>query len=269
MKSDCRFYAEHMGPLLLGELSSQEEEEFEQHFQVCLQCAAEKGRLSETLEQLGSLEEVSVPRPFFVSPPPEAISPWQLSKRLPWRWQVALSSTALALVLVGAFSLGGLEVRVEAGALTLGFGGLAPRPSDEGPSEEGTEIEELTLAVLEAVEQRLRVRDRAMAEAVRGELSNLRSELERNQSSVINTALDRHQERLEQRWFERSGALETGVREFVVLSYDHFSDQYRTDLESFSSELDLFAIHNVLQERRMDLLSNAVLDIAAVPDRSR
>ncbi|MEE8587005.1 MAG: zf-HC2 domain-containing protein, partial [Acidobacteriota bacterium] len=183
---NCQDYREKIGPLLTEDLEPDERIQLERHLEGCPDCRQERELLSETLDQLSSLQEAAVPNHFFVQPEQPRLGPLQLLSRLSPLWKGVFAMLALAVLAGGALAVGGLQVRVEEGALMAGFGSL---PASQPAGLDQEQAAALASELLQTVERRIQQREAALTIALHRQISSLRTDFEQEGQQGIETLL--------------------------------------------------------------------------------
>jgi hypothetical protein len=257
MTDDCDGYRERLAPAVMDELAPRERQELESHLAACPGCARERERLERTLAELGSLEDVPVPRHFLVTSAVESRQPWHLLTQLSRSWKIVLATGAAALLVAAGLSLARLHVRIDERSVTLGFGEPPPETA------RGVVTEQTLAAVVASVDRRLAARDRALVTALRQEVAAIHSRLDGRQRSFLEAAVAAQEQRLDEQWRTRNAELRTAIADFVRVSHGQVRRQCRDDLDGFSNQLRMSAALDIRQEQRMEALSTAVYRIAA------
>lgn len=251
-------YREKIGSLLMEDLEADERLQMERHLEGCQECRQERELLSETLQQLSSLQDEAVPHHFFIQPERARLGPWQLLSRLSPLWKGVLAAVALAMLSTVALAVSGLQVRVEDGALMAGFGPLPARPT---PGLDQQQAAALAEGLLQAVDRRFEERDEALRVDLQRQLAGLQRGLSQEQRDGIEALLAGFEESLAQSWQRRDARLRLEVRDYVEAAYSDAQAQYRQDLVALGRQLEEFARRDDIQDERISLVSSAFMKI--------
>ena len=255
---NCQNYHEKIGPLLMEDLEPDERIQLEQHLASCPDCRQERDLLSETLDQLSSLQEAALPNHFFVQPEQPRLGLLQLLSRLSPLWKGVFAMLALAILAGAALAVSGLQVRVDEGALMAGFGSLpASRPAGLDQEQAAALVSDL----LQMVERRIQERDAALTIALHSRISSFRVDLEQEKQQGLETLLTDFEQRLARFWQDRDNRLRLEVRNYVESASGDVQVQYRRDLARLGLQLEEFAVRDDIQDERISLVSSAFLKI--------
>src|SRR5881296_972120 len=121
MESECKNYRDQIPQALMGELPEVTQMALDKHLAGCTPCAEEHRLYQDTLRQLRLAGDVEAPRHFFVYSEGRP-GPWKVLRDLTFAWKGALAAAAAAIVVLGGFALANLEIKAEAGSLTVHLG---------------------------------------------------------------------------------------------------------------------------------------------------
>lgn len=247
-RNDCQHAQEQMAPALIGDLDSGVLSQLREHITQCSDCAREMHLLSQALRRLSRLEEVPVPRPFFIEQPSgSGFGSWL--RRVTLGQRAAL--TASFLLLLGALVLAATDfrIRLEDGVATMGFGQL--------PTEEGLEQ-----AVVRTVDERLADYQRATA-ALGEQLAGNLASSEGRFRVLLEAALAAQRQQIQQDWLAYATEVESGVEGYVLGTLSGLNRGYRADLAGIADRLDRWDLRSAWQDQRVDNLTFAVLELSS------
>ena len=265
--NDCRQTMKQIAPAVIGELDSSARRQLEDHIAQCSDCARETHRLSQTLRSLSSLEELPVPRPFFIDQPEgNRFGSWLL--RLTLRQRAALAASVLLLLTTIVLAAADFRVRLEDRVATIGFG---PLPT-LSRSETGSSDDSFERAVARAQNERL-AHYQQLRVALEEQVARNLASSEENFGRLLETALASQRREIQQDLLAYAAQVESGVEGYVLGTWNGLSRSYAADLEGMADLLDGWALRSAVQEQRVADLAFAVLELgnssAATNDNPR
>ncbi len=244
MKADCTEFQKQIARLLLGDLTPEEQKSLEEHLSECSVCASEKERYAGTLNLLQSAEDEPVPRHFFIHPREMESNPWRLFLQLKRSWQAAAVVASVLLLLLGIAAISGLQVRVNADGLAVGFGS-------------NVDIDALKADLMHTIIER----DEASAsriEELREDIGGVLSDMV-SQQRVMLTTLVQQDAVLDQRISLTEDRLKAENRDLVLDVYDAVTKQRVQDLGMINFRLDSFETSYAAKELQTNQFLSALL----------
>lgn len=235
MNRSCSSFRRYLMDEWAGELHPDGKAELQAHLQQCPACRREQERLQKVAEDLANLEDLPVPRHFFVYPGKASAPRGRLTGRAAL-WKGALAAAALLVVVV---SLPLLDVRVAAhdGVLALSFG--RPLPPLVAPETFRNEL-------LALVEGRLQEVQTGLEEEWSAALHQFRRE--------ETARVDRLVEGLQGRWHQELRLQEALFREAMKSSllevYTLLEERHRQDMLQVGLRLEEMAVRDQVQATR-------------------
>lgn len=259
---NCHQYRDWSERLEAGEIDDRIPRSLLDHLAVCTACQSEKAEMENTLELLGSLEEVEPPRHFFVYQERERGKQWRSWWKALLVPQVVATVSSLALLLTLGVLVSGLQVRSEGASLTLGFGNL---PALAKPHLERDP--ELLRADFRAIlAQEMEARDRQVLEQVRSEISSFSNELSESQQQRLESVVASLEDRLDENLQERDHVLSESLRTVAIEIYQTLLDQQQTGLQNLNARLQRVEAAGHIQGTQTEALMATVLELARRQD---
>jgi len=247
MQESCRRCRDLLNREPFEELSPEERRDLDAHVTRCRDCAREQQALTETLEAMGSVEEIPAPRHFFVYEEHRS-SPWRTFRRLSPVWQGALGAAAVAGLVLVALTAARLHLRWEEGVLLASFGD-APRERLAGAWED---------ELLTAAEARSRAADLEWMARTRRELARLREEQSVQMQALLASGLRDIEGRVDLQVAAGARRVESDTRLTLSRFRQLVNNQRKRDLANLGRQLDGFATRNQIQSDRTNILMTAM-----------
>jgi len=247
MQESCRSCRDLLNRDPFEELTPEERRDLDAHVTLCRDCARERQALTETMEAMGSVEEVPPPKHFFVYEERRS-SPWSSFRRLSPVWQGALAAAALAGLVLVALTAARLHLRWEEGVLLASFGD-APRER----LARAWKHELLTVA-----QARSRAADLEWMDRLRRELARSREEQSGQMQVLLASGLREIEDRVDLQVATGTRRVESDTRLALSRFRQLVSQQRKRDLAILGRQLDGFATRNQIQSERTDLLMTAI-----------
>lgn len=260
MKTGCT-ETRRIAALMLGDVTEEERHELEAHLAGCPECREEQQGWAQTIQQLDSARDESVPRHFFVYPEERNSSPWRLFRLLPAGWQAATVGAMALLLALGMASALRVQIGRNGEAWAVGF----------GPSN--ADLAAVKRQALEAVAIGKREAMREATDGLRGELRDalldarrqLSTELAQAQRSQLYNAMARAMARIDARTAGRINAAEGEVRAdtqaMVAALYEVVARQRASDLEAISLRFDRNELNSAIKTQKTYELMDVVLQV--------
>ncbi len=261
MSDKCQEYKELIPRALLEGLEPDLKARLESHLSACAECRDEKALYEATCQDLNAMEEVPVPRHFFVSPDSERIGILQLLARLAFPWKLALATGSLAMLLLAASALSDFRFRAENGVYAFSFGKPLPEQASRAQVEE--QVKALRTELEGWVEQKVKSERQRYLTALKAEVEKADSRgLTPQQSLMLRTALAEAENRMADRIDSEGAALETRMAGSVTSLYDTVQAQRAEDLISIRGTISAAAIRNEANDRETNEVLSTLLEVA-------
>lgn len=254
MNAECKKYREQIAKGLFEDLEPAQTEAVEAHLRHCSDCAEQRILLLSTLSELRSLEEAPPPRHFYVYEDRGRSAFWNLFRQTSLLWRAVAGATLAVLLLLGGAAASNLQMRVDEGVVTLGFGKLSTQPE--------INPEQLKAEVLRAAQnQLLESRGEWMAQ-VRQEISQSEIALTQKQQDRLKLALDRMEGRFNDRIADEGAILEAKLNDSAVHIYRTLSRERQEQLALLNDRIDLLSVKGRIQGSQTEALMATVLQMA-------
>jgi hypothetical protein len=260
MKTGCSTYQSQIPKALMGELNASDQQALESHVEECSVCFRERELYAETVKQLSSAADVSVPRHFFVYSGEATASRWQALPRLLLSWRTAAIAAGLAAVVL---ALAPMQVRSERGAFVISFGHPAAT-AQPSASVEAIDVAKLKAEILSVVEERFRADRVEVIRTMRAELASSNAAFTRKQRALLETALSGAEARLDERLAATATSLETGTRNSLALFYRTMALQNERDFTAVNDRLNRLALSGEIKNNQTDAILETLLEVAEV-----
>ena len=258
MKDQCADFQNSIPAMLLGDPGFTLKNELLAHSSVCPACARELEQYRTTLDKLGSIPDLPVPRHFFVYGESAAKSPWALFRQLQPAWKAAMLAAAAAMLLMAALLTLGAQMRYEAGSLTLSFG----QPRDTAGGRAQTDIAALRMEMLQAMDARMEQQHQAWKTAVRIEFSELGAALSDRQRDLLQAGFARLENRFNDRLLTSQAALQGGTEKSLDNLYQLLRLERQQEVTAITDRIDLVAARGEEKAAQTDAILSTLLDAA-------
>jgi Putative zinc-finger len=258
MSMKCEDYRKRIPEALLHELSLEERQALEAHLADCPSCAEEQRLTLDTLQQLGSENDVAVPRHFFVTREQTVSTPWSFFRQMSLAWKAAF---ALALLAVGALVVTAIStLDREAGGITLNFG----KPSEPKTIalQTALNIEKLKTEILEAVEAKSRDDRLAWMQEMRQEVALSNQKLTQKQRNLLKTALAGLEARVGDRMVARELSMEATWKQSLGDFYETIQAQRKQDLMATRNGIEHLAAQGEVRSNETEAILATLLQVA-------
>jgi hypothetical protein len=238
----------------MGDLTAEEQQALDLHLRACPSCQGERDQYEETLRLLQSTDDEPVPRHFFVYPEERKVNPWQLFRQLMPRWQAAAVCVAALVVLIGAVSIIGVQVRADQGGWTVSVGRPGSAPAADTAA--------LKAEILRTTDERNQEVIREWVRALRVEMSRSRTELTEQQQDLLAASLTSLESRLNNRMALTADEIKTGSQKAIGDMYQAVSLQQDENVNAINARLDKAAASNELKFNQTDAILETLLQVA-------
>jgi hypothetical protein len=260
MNTDCGQIRESIPRKLVGDLTTQELQHLDAHLEFCAECRQEEHLYLRTFEHMRAGDDVPAPRHFFVYDQERSKSPWDLFRSMSFVWQGATATAVLAFVLLCAVTVAGLRVQFGPGAMIVSFGGKAVTAEEQAATM--AEMQALESRILQIAEQRNRKETLEWVRTLREEMAQGNRNLDQRQRTMIQTALNSVENRLETRITESAQALENTTAKSLSDLYATVNLQRERDVTAFSERLSKVALNGETRSNQTDVILDALLQAA-------
>ncbi len=259
MSKDCSYYREQIPKAMLDDLAVEDRQTLDLHLLNCPACRLEKELYAGTFQQLDSLEDVPVPRHFFVYPEERAANPWRLFRLMHPAWQGAVAVTIVAMGMLTAFAASRLQVRSENGAWTLAFGKLPPLPAAPAPA---IDIGALEARIVQIVEEKDRKERLEWVRTLRSEIAGSRRSLSQYQQVALDTALANSEARMDRRIEQTALSIQDQNNRSLSNLYQTVSQQREGDMATIDGRLTRLAVSGQIKSTQTDAILETLLQVA-------
>ncbi len=261
MNRDCSYFRDQIPRAMFGDLETAEQLSLDSHLADCVACRQEKDLYSETFRQMRSLEDVGVPRHFFVYPEERADNPWRLFRTMHPAWQGAVAAVVLMSIAFAALAATRVHVRSADGTWIVAFGSLpAVSPAPAPPSKVDTTA--LEAKILQIVEERNHKESLEWVRALRSEIARSQTNMTRRQQVVLETALASLESRMGGRIEQTARSVEDRNERSIANLYQTVSRQREIDLANMDSKLTGLAVSGEIKETQTNAILETLLQVA-------
>ena len=261
MNKDCRYFQEQIPKAMVGDLEAEEQPSLDAHLAECVACRQERELYSETLSQMRALEDVAVPRHFFVYPEERAANPWQLFRMMHPAWQGVAAAGLLVGVAFVALAVSQVHVRSKDGAWTIAFGNLPAVSPAPAPSPK-IDTAALEARILQIVEEKNRKEKLEWVRTLRSEINRSHSTLTRQQQIVLENALAGLESRMGSRMEQTARSVEERNNSSIASLYQAVSQQRELDLAAMDRKLTGLAVSGEMKETQTNAILETLLQVA-------
>jgi Putative zinc-finger len=237
MKPECKEYQEKIARSLLGDLTVEERQSFDDHLATCPDCRSEQKSYVRTLHLMKSVDNEPVPRHFFVSPEERNLNPWQLFRLMKPRWQ------AITTALAGLFLLTSIGW-----AMTYNRGNI--------------DIAALKKDILKAAEEKNSEAREIFLQEVRAEIARSRADLSQQQKAELAAAVTRMETRITGGLTRTEGRMREDANKLAVNLYTTVAQQRAQDLAFINLRFDSIQASNAHNTRQTDAILDTLLQAA-------
>jgi len=258
MRMKCEDYRRRILEASLHELSPEERQSLEAHLVDCPSCAEEQRLTLDTLQRLGSENDVAVPRHFFVTREETLSTPWSLFQQMSLAWKAA---STLALLVVGTLVVTAVSaLEREAGGITLNFG-RPSKPKTDAP-QTALDIEKLKTEILEAVQTKTRDDRLAWMQEMRQEMVLSNQKLTQKQKNLLKTALAGLEARVDDRMVARDLSMEASWKRSLGDFYKTIQAQRKQDLMATRNGIERLAAQGEVRSNETEAILATLLQVA-------
>lgn len=261
MTASCRDYKAFIPRAILGDLSQEEQQALDQHLAECSPCNREHRMYGETIRQLTAVQDVSVPRHFFVYPEESPGTPWHAFLRMSRAWQAATATILLVLGISALLAISRLQIRSEEGALVIGFGTL-PARGPVAPQAPQVDTSALESRILKIVAERSRQDNLEFLRTLRTEMTRSSKAIGREQRALLEQAINNVELRMGQLVSATAAGLEKKTDRSVQEIYRKVSLERARDLASIDNRMNLLAINGEVKNTQTDAILATLLQVA-------
>ncbi len=258
MTSGCGRFREQIPMAMLGDIGPEAQADLDRHIAECAPCRDEQELYRNTLGHVRAACDVPTPRHFFVYDEPSARTPWWLFRQMPRAWQTSMAAAAIVLAILSTAALTRLRVRVSDGALTVAFGAL-PSPVPAPPPVDTAALE---ARLLKAVEQRGRLESAKLLSTLRDEISNSGRKITGQQRALLQTALARVENRVDQNVTGAMAAVQARSDKSIADLYEAVSLQQQRDRSAIENRIDRLAVNGEAKSNQTDAILQTLLEVA-------
>ncbi len=261
MSEKCQEVRELILRAVVEDLEPDLRARLQNHLSACAQCREEQSLCEATHRRLSTVEDVPVPRHFFVQPDAERIDAWQALRRLAFPWKLALASVLAAALLVGVLAFSDFRFRAENGVYAFSFGQPLPETVTHA------KVEDQVRAVRAELERWV---DQKLASERQQYLAALRAEIEKTdgrgltsqQRTMLLAALSETENRLADRIQTAGTVLESRMASSVTSLYDTIQSQRAQDLRGIRQTISASAMQNEASDRQTQEVLSTLLEVA-------
>ena len=261
MNKDCRYFQEQIPRGMIGDLETAEQLSLDAHLAECVACRQEKELYVGTFRQMRSLEDVAVPRHFFVYPQERAANPWLLFRMMHPAWQGVAAAGLLVVVAFAALAASHVQVRSANGAWTIAFGDLPALSPAPAPSPK-IDTAALEAKILQIVEEKNRKENLEWVRTLRSEINRSQTTMTRQQQIVLETALAGLESRMGGRIEQTARSVEERNDRSIANLYQAVSRQRELDLARVESKLTGLAVSGEIKETQTNAILETLLQVA-------
>lgn len=260
MNDKCDAYKEMIPRALLGDLEAGRSQELEQHLAECADCRAEREEYLQTMEQFSAIEDVPVPRHFFVPADARNTTFRELLQALAWPWKLAAAGAVAVLLLLVGLGLSAFQFRAESGVYAFSFG--RPIPEWNEPAKTGEAISALRTELRAFVEQTVQAERRQYLAALKTELDRSGRRLTAEQRSFLQAALSDVETRMNDRVVAATAAVETRTAGSLDSLYANLQAQRTQDLSFLRRSIAQTARMSEAHDRQTQEVLSTLLEVA-------
>jgi len=245
---------------LLNDLEEGRSQELEQHLAVCAECRAEREQYLETMEQFSTVEDVPVPRHFFVPADARNATFRELFQAVAWPWKLAAAGAFATLLVLVGLGLSAFQFRSEAGVYAFSFGRPIPELDSSAKTEEA--IGALRTELRAFVEQTVQAERKVYLATLRAELDRSGRRLTSEQRRFLEVALSDVEVRMNDRIVTAGGAVETRTLRSLDTMYASLQAQRSQDLTFLRTSIAQTARMSEANDRQTQEVLSTLLEVA-------
>jgi hypothetical protein len=252
MKSECGKFQKNIPRSLLGDLTEEEKQAFEEHLATCPDCRSERESYLRTLDLIQSVEDESVPHHFFIRPQEEIRNPWQLFGRMTPLWKATVVAAAVLFFLIGFAAVSSLQIRSDSAGWAVSFG------------HNDIDVAALKQDILNTAEERSRQAITSWDQKVRSEMESTFTDLTQEQQNELLAALARVDSRLTGRLETTEARMKDDRQNLASEIYQTVARQRAEDLEIINLRFDSFEMNNAIKDRQTDAVLDTLVNVATL-----
>jgi hypothetical protein len=188
--------------------------------------------------------------------------------QLPFGWRVSLAGATAALCLMVGLAAAQFRVRVDSGALVLGFGTLpaATQPVAVAPSP-SIDTAALQAEIVRVIEEKNRRESIEWVRTLRAEITRSNRTLTEQQRTVLQAALVEMESRMNDRLTTTARVLEQGTKQSLSSLYQAVSLDRERDNASTRALINRVAVGTEARNSQTDVILDTLLQVADLRTR--
>ncbi len=261
MNKDCSHFREQIPKGMIGDLEPAEQVSLDSHLADCGACRQEKELYAETFREMRALEDVAVPRHFFIYPKERTANPWHFFRLMHPAWQALAAFVLLVGVAFTTFAASHVQIHSANGAWTIVFGNL-PAVSPESALPPKIDTAAVEAKILQIVEEKNRRERVEWLRTLRLEIAHSQRSLTRQQQIILETALSDLESRMGGRIEQTARSVEERNDRSIANLYQAVSRQRERDLAAMDSKLTGLAVSGEIKETQTNAILETLLQVA-------
>lgn len=259
MNDPCANFKNLIPRSLMGETNGAEEKALESHLPDCPPCAAYREQILQTLQQLQSMNDVAVPRHFFLYPQANRTSVTNLFSRLSPAWKATLAACMTMILLLTGFLADRVRWDFNEGVLALSFG---PSTTPGVHASYPVDAQAFKAELVQLVEGKLRQEHLRWIQAIREDLSEFSAALTEEQQGMLQARLQRSEAQVDQQMAVTQTMLQEQTDRSLKNLYAILRAERQRDLSVLTDRLDRMAEHGTARENEIDNVLATLIELA-------
>jgi plasmid stability protein len=261
MNDTCELFRKNISRALLKDLPSQELDRLNEHLAVCAECASEQELYRHALGEMRQVEDLPVPRHFFVYPEERGLSLWQAYRGLQaaYRWGTA-AAFGLLLILAG-FSVFPVRLEKSDGRLSISIGRPLASPLIVPPAAQ-VDVAALRQPLLAALEQRIREERQEWGKQLHAVIARSGRQFSQPQREILQAAMISLEERMDQKISAAGTVLEAKSNQNLQDLYKTLQVQREQDLVGIHRDLNQLVQVGTQKTRQTDAILETLIQVA-------
>lgn len=255
MNTICHSIRNNIPAFLFGELSNAERESTKQHLAACPGCSQELEQYQALLGQLSAVEDVDVPRHFYVTniKPCHAWWTWLSPATLSWK----MAAVAISLAVVVALVISQTRIEAGNGRIAVSFG-AAPKAPAVTPQELAAVQKQWQLAM----EKQLAEQRQDYLQLVRQIIDESSRKLSRRQRETMQVTLTTLEQRLAKRADSEAIRQQAKMNQTAEELYAVLQAERQQDIRQINATLAEIVRQGNLKSRQTDAILETLVQVA-------
>ncbi|HYK91076.1 MAG TPA: hypothetical protein VE398_20050 [Acidobacteriota bacterium] len=261
MTAECSKYRSLIPRAAMGDLATEDQQSLGVHLAECGPCGEEHAQYLETLRQMRAVNDVPVPKHFFVYAKEWKENPWVMFRRMSPAWQGAVAAAVVLFVVLAASAAARMNIRTDNGSWIISFG-PAPPPQPVPLPVPVIDTAAIEARVLNALEEKTRNEKLEWVRTLRAEVDKSNRSITERQRRVLQTALTDLEARFGGQLAATARTVEDRSDRSLSNLYQAISTERERDLAYINIRLNRFVAHDEVRSNQTDAILETLLQVA-------